>query len=159
MIFQIRPTDHGDKEWVVRLLSAHWGSPRIVTRGKIHQADSLPGFVALYNGELIGLVTYRIADDECEVVTLNSLRESMGIGTTLLRAVKNAALAANCRRLWLVTTNDNLAAIRFYQKRGYVLVALHRNALEQSRRLKSEIPVLGIDGIPLRDEIELEMLL
>ena len=47
--------------------------------------------------------------------------------------------------------------MRFYQKRGFVLVAVHRNALAESRRLKPEIPLIGIDDIPLRDEIELEM--
>jgi ribosomal protein S18 acetylase RimI-like enzyme len=55
--------------------------------------------------------------------------------------------------------NDNLHALRFYQKRGFVLVALHRNALEASRKLKPEIPLVGIDGIPIRDEIELELVL
>jgi hypothetical protein len=58
----------------------------------------------------------------------------------------------------LVTTNDNLNALRFYQKRGFVLVAVHRNALEVSRKLKPEIPLVGMDSIPLRDEIELEMM-
>jgi hypothetical protein len=59
----------------------------------------------------------------------------------------------------LITTNDNVAALRFYQKRGFTLAALHKNALEQSRRLKPQIPLLGLDGIPLRDEIELEIFL
>jgi len=52
-----------------------------------------------------------------------------------------------------------LTAQRSYQQRGFVLAAIHRNALEQSRKLKLEIPVVGSDGIPLRDEIELEMML
>jgi RimJ/RimL family protein N-acetyltransferase len=77
----------------------------------------------------------------------------------LIEAVKNTARAAKCKRLWLITTNDNLNALRFYQKRGFVLVAVHRNALEISRQLKPEIPLFGADGIPLRDEIELEMIL
>ncbi len=50
-------------------------------------------------------------------------------------------------------------ALRFYQKRGFVLVAIHRDALDISRKLKPEIPLIGNDGIPLRDEIELEMIL
>ncbi|MBK9123270.1 MAG: GNAT family N-acetyltransferase, partial [Chloroflexi bacterium] len=62
-------------------------------------------------------------------------------------------------RLWLITTNDNLDALRFYQKRGWHLVAVHRDALNESRRLKPQIPIIGMDGIPLRDEIELEMTL
>jgi ribosomal protein S18 acetylase RimI-like enzyme len=131
----------------------------VVTRGKVHRADLLPGFVVLLNGELKGLITFDLGGDECEIVTLNSLEENQGIGSMLVDEVRRAALRAGCARLWLVTTNDNLKAIRFYQRRGFELVAVHRRAVEASRRLKSGIPVEGIDGIPIRDEIELEMIL
>ena len=155
--FQVRTLEEGDRGWVGQLLRKHWGSTRVVTRGRIHEADRLPGFVAVQAGQRVGLLTYRIEDDQCEVVSLNSLVQGAGIGSALLEAVKAAAASAGCRRLWLITTNDNMAAVRFYQKRGFVLVAVHRNALEQSRKLKPEIALIGIDGIPLRDEIELEM--
>ena len=78
---------------------------------------------------------------------------------SLIDAVKEIAAAAGCKRIWLITTNDNTAALRFYQKYGLALVAVHRNAVEASRRLKPEIPLTGNDGIPIRDEIELEMVL
>jgi len=71
--------------------------------------------------------------------------------------MKTAAAAAGCTRLWLVTTNDNVEALRFYQKQGFRLVALYPNALEASRRLEPDLPLVGRHGIPLRDEIELEM--
>jgi N-acetylglutamate synthase-like GNAT family acetyltransferase len=104
-------------------------------------------------------VTYRLEGDECEVITLNSLIGGMGVGSALIEAIREVAVSAGCKRLWLITTNDNLAALSFYQKRGFVLVAVYRNVLEQSRRLKPEIPLVGMDGIPLRDELELELLL
>jgi len=69
------------------------------------------------------------------------------------------AMNAECRRLWLITTNDNLRALGFYQKRGMTLVAVYRNAMEAARRLKPQIPMIGQNGIPLKDEIELEMVL
>ena len=81
---------------------------------------------------------------------------SGGVGTALLDAVRDAAVQAGCRRIWLITTNDNLRALGFYQKRGYRLVAVHRDALQRSRELKPSIPLVSPDGIPLRDEIELE---
>lgn len=111
----------------------------------------------LAGGEWVGLVTCHIQGAECESVTLNSLYPATGIGTALVEAVKEAAQSANRRRLWLITTNDNLNALRFYQKRGFVLVAVHRNAVAEAR--KPQIPAIGEHGIPLRDEIELEMLL
>ena len=91
-----------------------------------------------------------IAGDACEIVTLDSLIEGQGIGTTLIEAVKAAAEAAGCRRLWLVTTNDNLHTLGFYQKRGFRLVAVHPGAVDAERRLKPEIPLIGNDGIPIQ---------
>jgi GNAT superfamily N-acetyltransferase len=155
--FAIRPLVDDDRQWVARVLREYWHSTEIVTRGRAHRADCLPGFVAEVERQPVGLLTYRIAADQCEIVSLNSLREGLGIGSALLDAVRDAARDASCRRMWLITTNDNLAALRFYQKRAWQLVAIHRGALDESRRLKPGIPLIGIDGIPLRDEIELEL--
>ncbi len=154
---EIRALVDSDRVWAARVLCEHWGSARIVTRGAVHEADRLPGFVAWRGDERVGLATYHINALQCELVSLNALLENQGLGTALLGAVTQAARAAHCRRLWLVTTNDNTAALRFYQKRGFRIVAVHRNALAVSRRLKPEIPLIGRDGIPLRDEIELEL--
>jgi GNAT superfamily N-acetyltransferase len=146
-------------DWAGDLLRRTWGSTRVVSRGQIHEAIDLPGFVALVGDQPVGLVTYRITDAECELTTIDSIRQGIGVGSTLLQAVTKEARRAHCRRLWLITTNDNMKALRFYQRRGFTLAALHRNALVKSRQLKSEIPMIGKDGIPLRDEIELELIL
>ncbi len=156
--FSLRPLRDDDKSWVSQFTGEHWGADRVVAHGVIYYPQDLPGFVAVRVGECVGLVTYHIEKDSCEIVTLNSVQRSMGIGTTLVEVVKYVARYFGCRRLWLITTNDNLNALRFYQKRGFVLVAVHKNALEVSRKLKPEIPLVGMDGIPLRDEIELEMM-
>lgn len=165
--FSISSLTQADRPWVVRLLVEHWGSTRVVSRGKIHAADRLPGFVAVARegargfkpGERIGLITFDIRDQDCEIVTLDSLLEGIGVGTQMIERVERTARAAGCRRLWLITTNDNTPAIRFYQKRSLRIAAVHVGALDLSRRLKPEIPLLGLDGIPLRDEIEFEKLL
>jgi ribosomal protein S18 acetylase RimI-like enzyme len=96
---------------------------------------------------------------ECEVITLDSVRQGIGVGTALLEAVSRAASERKCSRLWLITTNDNVDALRFYQKRGLRLETIHRDAIEQSRDMKPQIPLTGAHGIPIRDEIELELLL
>lgn len=155
--FTIRPVDKSDRNWVAQFLDQHWGSTRIVSRGQAYLAHLLPGFVAEQDDERVGLITYRIDDDECEVVTINSLAEKAGIGSALIEAVKAAAAEEGCKRLWLITTNDNMDALRFYQKRGFQLVAVYPKALDESRKIKPEIPLFGKDGIPLRDEIELEI--
>ena len=99
---------------------------------------------------------YEIVRNECEIVSLSSLAELTGVGSLLVDAEVHG-LEAQCRRVWLVTTNDNMDALRFYQLKGFMLSALHLNAVQQSRKLKPEIPVTGQDGIPIRDEIELEI--
>jgi GNAT superfamily N-acetyltransferase len=155
--FAILPLTDADRPWVARLLTEAWSASRIVSRGRVHQSDQLPGFVAWRGAERLGLLTYRVERDEVEVVSLNSLVERIGVGTALLRAAEQVGRGLRCRRLWLITTNDNLPALRFYQRRNWTLAALYPNALEQSRRLKPEIPLVGLDDIPLRDEIELEL--
>jgi len=155
----ILPINAEDQEWVAQFMLEHWGSNKAISRGVVHYPQDLPGFVALHDGEKVGLVTYNIVDKSCEIVTLNSTHPSSGIGAALIEAVRDIAIKSGCKRLWLITTNDNMNALRFYQKRGFMLVAVHRNALELSRKMKPEIPFIGNDGIPLRDEIELEMIL
>jgi GNAT superfamily N-acetyltransferase len=155
----LRPLQPQDRGRVADLIAARWGSPVVAVHGTIYRPAELPGFVALRAGEWVGLVTYRIADAACEIVSLDSLQPGIGVGTALLDAVQGTARRAKCTRIWLITTNDNLNALSFYQKRGFSLVALHPRAVEQARRLKPEIPAVGQEGIPIRDEIELELLL
>ena len=103
------------------------------------------------------MLTYNIANGDCEIVTLDSWSESRGIGTALIEAVKQAASEAKCRRAFLVTTNNNTHALHFYQKRGFTFAAVRINAMEQARKIKPEIPFSDEEGLPIRDEIELEI--
>ena len=156
-MIEIHQRDANDDEWVENILKKYWYSTRIISKGVIHEADKLPGFIAQHDNVRVGLVLYEMVRDECEIVSLNSLTELTGVGSLLVDAVKTTATEAHCRRVWLVTTNDNMQALRFYQRKGFVLSALHLNAVHESRKLKPEIPVAGQDGIPIRDEIELEI--
>lgn len=129
----------------------------MIIHGVTYEVSKLSGFLAEDQGECVGVLTYHVEGQTCEIVSLNSLQPDQGIGTLLLDAVKDVAQRIGCTRLWLITTNDNLNALRFYQKRSFVLVAIHRNAVAQARQLKPQIPLVGENGIPLRDEIELEI--
>jgi len=131
----------------------------MVAKGKVHYVDKLPSFVALNEGKIEGLLTYHIENGECEIVSLDSLKENQGIGSKLIDCVLSEAKKQGCKRVWLITTNDNLKAIRFYQKRGFNMVALYLNAVEKARKLKPEIPLYGFDGIPIMHEIEFEKIL
>jgi len=154
---EVRPAAEADRGWVRELLRERWGSPMTVRRGETVDAAGLSAFLALEGDRPVGLATYAVRDGECELVTIDALEEGRGVGSALLEAVRAAARAAGCSRLWLVTTNDNLRALRFYQRRGFALTALRPGALAESRRLKPSIPAVGLHGIPLRDELELEL--
>ena len=157
--FQIRPINKRTDTWIEAFLIRQWGTTKIVTRGILHDANHLPGFVGIFQELPTGLTTYHIHNHACEIVTLNSTHEGKGVGSALLDATKKIAESMDCHRLWVITTNDNLPALHFYQKRGFHLVAVHRNAIHYSRKLKPDIPKIGLDGIPIRDEIELEIML
>ena len=135
----------------------HWGGEEMIAHGNIHRPEQLDGFIVEDGEEWIGLITFVIKGKECEVTSLDSLREGQGIGSLLIEKAVEEARLNNCERLFLITTNDNLHALGFYQKRGFALVAVYRGAVNQSRKIKPSIPLVGNDGIPLRDEIELEM--
>jgi ribosomal protein S18 acetylase RimI-like enzyme len=156
MSLEIAPLTGGDRAWARSLLRERWGSESIVTRGRIHRADLLPALVAWRDGARAGLLTYRLAGPECEIVSLDAVAPGHGVGSALIDAARRVAVDAGCRRLWLITTNDNAGAQRLYARLGFRLACLHGNALEESRRLKPSIPVIGLAGLPLRDELEYE---
>jgi ribosomal protein S18 acetylase RimI-like enzyme len=155
MISIVRLTQH-DRAWVTRFLTDESDDTRVVSRGVLHQADTLPGFAAHMDGKPVGLLTNRIDGREMEVVTLHASLQRKGVGTALLAAARSAAKQAGCKRLWLITTNDNQPAIDFYSSRGMKLVAIHKDALARSRELKPEIPLFGVGGAPITDELEFE---
>jgi len=123
----------------------------------VYRPEQLDGFVLEEKNEWIGLITFFIKDDECEITSLDSLREGQGIGSKLIDKAMEEAHTQNCKRLFLITTNDNLYALGFYQKRGFEIVTVYRGAINESRKRKPSIPLVGMNGIPLRDEIELEI--
>lgn len=156
-ITTINPISESDRQWVSTFLDDHWGSTKVISRGQVHYADRLSGFIAWQENDPLGLITYYIEGFQCEIITINSLDKGKGIGTALIQSVREIVKARGCKRLWLITTNDNLSGLAFYQKRGFRLVALHKDAVNESRNLKPEIPLFGQSGIAIRDEIELEI--
>lgn len=143
---------------MVELLRASWGSTRMASRGRLIEVTELPGFVAQAGDRWLGYAAYHIIGNELEIAVLESPAPGRGAGSALVARCVQVARDDGLRSVWLITTNDNLHALRFYQRRGFVLVALHRDAVTDARdRLKPEIGLTGLDGIPIRDELELEL--
>lgn len=141
---------------IVDFFTEHWGSPEMVISSGIYDCSSLDGFAVVEDKDkIVGLITYIFENNECEIISLDSVKEGKGIGTILVKEVENLASKKSCKLVKLITTNDNLLALKFYQKRGFILSKIINNAVEKARKLKPEIPLIGNEGIPIRDEIEL----
>ena len=140
-----------------RAWKENWGAEFIVAHGVIYHPDLLDGFIAFDGQEWVGEITFNFTEQGCEIVTLDSEREGQGLGTKLINAVLEEARKNGYKRVFLITTNDNRHALGFYQKRGFELVRISRGAVNESRKIKPGIPLLGMNNIPLRDEIELEI--
>ncbi|MGZ6696128.1 MAG: GNAT family N-acetyltransferase [Solirubrobacteraceae bacterium] len=144
-----------ERPWAAAVLLSRWGE-EVLGGGTVHRPAELPAVVCELDGERIGLATWVALGDEAELVTVDALRVGAGAGGALVEAVADAARAARCRVLRVLTTNDNLPALRLYQRHGFALVALHPGAIEQARARKPSIPAAGHSGIRIRDELVLE---
>lgn len=148
-----------DRELVNAFIREHWYTTTMVIRGKKIDMTQTEGFYFAEGNDIIGLITYMVYDNTLEITSLDSMRENQGIGSKLIECVIQEAKKRNLRRIVLITTNDNINAIRFYQKRGFDMAHLFHNALDVSRKLKPDIPLIGENNIPLRHEIEFELFL
>jgi ribosomal protein S18 acetylase RimI-like enzyme len=152
----VRRREESDRHAVEAFLDER--SALLVARlGRLERALEHPALLAERDGALRGVLTFVLGDGDCEILTLHAADRFRGIGTALVEAVERLATEAGCSRLWVITTNDNTDALRFYQRRGFRLAALHRGAVDHSRtELKPAIPPIGDHGIDLRDELELD---
>ncbi len=153
---RVRPLRDDERAWAAQVLREAWGSEIVAYGGgREYDAARLPGLVADSDDERAGLATYAIDAEECELVTLNALAIGAGVGGALVEAVVEAARAAGCARVRVTTTNDNLPALRVYQRHGFALSELHPGAVEIARKRKPQIAATGFAGIPIRDELVL----
>lgn len=153
---EIELINGNNRNLVNQFLLDNWFSTDISIRGKIIDGTKLDGFVIIENNIIIGLITYIFMDNVCEIVSLDSKKENIGIGSNLLKKVEEKAIRENYHTLRLITTNDNLRALQFYQKRGFCLSKLYPKVMDIVRIQKPDVPKIGENGIPLNDELELE---
>ena len=155
---QIRATTQEDIELIAELMKKYWGGEPLVSSTWTLYPSKLPGFLAFDGNEVVGFCFYEIRGHDLELIVIEALKKQVGLGTQLLNQVIKVAKEENCKRVFLVTHNDNLDALRFYQRRGFYIYAVHLNVMKEVRKKKPAIPLQGEYDIPLRDEIELEFL-
>ncbi len=156
MTIEVGPSGPEDAAWVVATLAERWGNVVMILRGEEFDLTEFPALVARDAGRRVGLATVRRdPSGHAELMSLDSLEEGRGVGSALIEAACAWGRSCGVHSLRVVTTNDNLRALGLYQRRGFRLVALRPGAVDQSRRRKV-IPELGVGGLPIHDELELE---
>ncbi len=128
-----------------------------MSRGKQYYPHECDGFIEWRDGKIVGLLTFHFEDNTMELLTLNSTLEGEGIGSALILMAIERARELSLSTLWLTTTNDNLSGMGFYQRLGFRIVAVNVGAVDQARLTKTQIPEVGEEGIPIHDEIVLEL--
>lgn len=148
-----RPADPGDRAALDRIFEAVWGGPYVAARDTLFDLTTYPSLVAVDGGTVVGALQYDIDGEAIEVVAIAAEPRTRGAGTVLLDAAAELGTARGLTRLWLITTNDNLDAMRFYQRRGLRIESVDHGAVVRARVLKPSIPLVGSYGIEMRDEI------
>lgn len=146
-----------DRDQVAQFIERHWHSKVVMSRGQAYYPHECEGFIEWRGDDIVGLLTYRCDDDAMEVLTLNSTLEGEGIGSALMLMAIEKARELSMVRVWLTTTNDNLRGMGFYQRLGYRMVAVNIGVVDQARKIKPQIPKVGQNGIPIHDEIVMEL--
>lgn len=154
--FDIEPLSSLHQKQVMAFFTHSWGSSKMVTSTGTHHLHELEGFVAWSStGELIGIVTFQRYDGVIEVISLDSVVENQGIGSRLLMMVESVAVEDQIPLIKVITTNDNIGALSFYQRKGYRIKEVIQGAVDRARQVKPEIPLIGERGIPIHDELVL----
>ena len=146
-----------DEGWAAKLLGEDLAGRLQARRGEIVDVLDGDGLIAELDDRPVGLLTFRPdAPTTLELAALAVVEPGQGIGSALVEALLDEAGRRGVRRVWVVTTNDNLDALRLYQRRGFRIVELRAGAVDRARsELKPSIGEVADNGIPIRDELEL----
>jgi GNAT superfamily N-acetyltransferase len=107
-------------------------------------------------GRVCGHVSFSVDGESGEIVTLEALVQGQHIGGRLIDASEEEMRRHGVRRIIVTTTNDNIRAQGFYQRRGYRLKRIELDGMKRVRAAKVDVPETGYEGLPLLDMWEFE---
>lgn len=155
---EVKILGKSDLALAVKLVDELWGDTKMVLRGQLIDVNDADGAVVVYDSAaIVGLLSYIILEGKFEILTFNSLVEHKGVGRMLMDVALQIAKEHHYKEVWVLTTNDNTRALKFYQRYGFSLVQVNFGALDVSRKLKPQIPLYGADNIRLEHEFILKM--
>jgi GNAT superfamily N-acetyltransferase len=149
--WSVRKSKSADHIWINEFLRCHWGGLHSVINGAEIDLTTMPALIA---GDHDGIAIFR-EFPKPELLLLHVITTSSGVGSALLDALATFLQLRGRSTLSVTTTNDNVAALAFYQRYGFRLKELRLNKVEEARIVKPSIPAIAENGIPVRDEIEL----
>jgi len=155
--YEILPVDPVLREKLQPILDETWSSPLLAINGKLWDSRTMPGYVAVNGDEILGYLLYEFHDGVCEIMVLESVAQNIGLASAFIGQMKQTAKSGGVNKVIVQTSNDNTHAFRFYQRRGFTIREVRIGAMDAARKLKPSIPLIGEEGIPLRDEIEFEI--
>ncbi len=148
--------DAFNRHQIKQLFTKNWNTDSVYSNGTNHKLDNLNGFVAIQDDEIVGVLTYMIENQKLEVVSVDSFMENYGVGSTLLSLAVEQARQQACDKVWLTTTNDNIPAIRLYEKQQFSRTSTHLYSVSKARESQPELPMFGYHGIPILHELVYE---
>ncbi|WP_342628867.1 GNAT family N-acetyltransferase [Nguyenibacter vanlangensis] len=148
----IREAVEADTVWIRPFLESRWGDATMVVSDVRVDLMKVPALIA---GNNEGLLTYRVVDDEVEILSLDAIVAQKGVGTALVTHLCDSFRELGSKAIIVSTTNDNLDGLRFYQTRGFQITEVRCGAIGKARLIKASIPLTGAYGIPVSDEIKL----
>ncbi|MGA9290708.1 MAG: GNAT family N-acetyltransferase [Anaerobacillus sp.] len=158
--FSIQRIQNHHQGLVHNFFIKQWGSTEMILSSGTYKVNELEGFIASdKSGEIRGIITYIVHQEHMEIIPFNSLMEKNGVGSRLLFEVEMIARERGLKKVTVLTTNDNIDALRFYQRKGYRLTEVIINAVELARQHKPQIPKIGHNQIPIHDELKLTKML
>jgi ribosomal protein S18 acetylase RimI-like enzyme len=144
----VREASPEDRRSAFDLLAREFAGRHLISDEEAAAAGDLSLLVAETDGGVTGALAWRAVEDGLHIVAMatDPMWQRSGVGGHLLAEAEILARQRSWNRVIVTTTNDNIAALYFYQRRGYRMTAIRP-------RERPEGPTAGFAGIPIRDEV------
>jgi len=115
--------------------------------------------VAIVDDEVVGhvqLTHSTAAPEQVEIknIAVVAAHRRRGLGRALIEAALKLAREERRRRACVATATADVASLRFYQRLGFRMRSIERDAFTATEGYP---PGLEVDGIPLRDRVWLDL--
>ena len=146
----------GDRDDLVELFALADDSPAAVAAYR----DSGTLLVAREGAAVLGLALVVTGPQGCfaelKVLAVAEDRQGTGLGTRLVEAAVETARRAGAALLEVSTASADIGNLRFYQRVGFRMARIVRDAFTRETGYPDG---LLIDGIPLRDQVTFDRVL